>query len=268
MPSNSALTYRNRRNIREQMDCRASVPNTHGGGVKAFVKRVLRKVPLRPLLVVEKTCWGLRFNEWFRKKNCKDAPYFEERFDLYSYLNTSFLEGAAIDYLEFGVADGDSIREWTRLNTHPRSRFVGFDTFQGLPEVWNHVGRSTPRGTFDTNGHPPTFENEPRVSFVKGLFQDTLPRFVQEFQPRNRLVLHMDADLYSSTLYALASLNQVFAPGTIVLFDEFDSFDNEFRALSDFVTAFRRDYSVLAWGGNCCAKVAIQFQESSSPVTK
>jgi hypothetical protein len=212
-------------------------------------------------LLLEKTCWGLRFNNWFGKTRCSTLPYFQKRFDLYAYISEAVLKEAAIDYLEFGVAKGDSILEWIRLNNHPHSRFFGFDTFEGLPEVWKHVGGSTPKGTFSADGLPPLVENDSRVGFVKGLFQDTMPGFLSTFEPQNHLVLHMDADLYSSTLYVLASLNGLLGSGTIVLFDEFDSFDNEFRALEDFATAFRKNYCVLACGGECYAKVAIQFQQ-------
>jgi O-methyltransferase len=242
------------------MDAKRAIVSNLGARVRTAMKRALRITPLPPLLLLEKACWGLRFNEWFRKNKCEEIPYFQKRFEMYGYLSEGRLNGVPIDYLEFGVANGDSIRHWMHLSTHPESRFFGFDTFEGLPEPWKHVGGSTPIGTFSANGQPPIVENESRVRFVKGLFQDTIPGFTQAFQPCNQLVLHMDADLYSSTLYVLASLNGLLGPGTIVLFDEFDSFDNEFRALDDFVSAFRKDYSVLACCGECYAQIAIQFR--------
>ncbi|GGC51740.1 hypothetical protein GCM10011504_32730 [Siccirubricoccus deserti] len=45
--------------------------------------------------------------------------------------------------------------------------------------------------------------DDPRVSFVKGWSQETLPGFLANFTPRSRLVVHCDSDLHSSTLYAL-----------------------------------------------------------------
>jgi O-methyltransferase len=228
--------------------------------VHVFLKRVVQSAPLPPMILLEKICCGLRFKEWRKRARVQAVPYFQERFELYAHLNKSVLKESPIDYLEFGVAEGGSIREWMRLNIHPGSRFFGFDTFEGLPEVWRHVGCTTAKGTFGTHGQPPLIANEPRVAWLVGLFQDTVPGFLASFHPRSNVVVHMDADVYSSTLYVLAALNAILGAGTIVLFDEFASFDNEFRALEDFSSAFRKDYSLLACGGQYYDQVAIQFQ--------
>jgi hypothetical protein len=216
--------------------------------------------PFPPMLFLENIYWALRFRQWLRGRRGEAVPYIRERSQLFAYLNGSILKGSAIDYLEFGVAEGESIREWARLNRYPGSRFFGFDSFEGLPEDWRGVFGRTAKGIFGRHGQPPEIENEPRVTWVVGLFQDTLPGFLQSFQPRGRLVVHLDADLYSSTLYVLAVISGILGPGTIVLFDDFSSFDDVFRALEDFASAFRRDYRVLAWGGPCCDQVAIEFQ--------
>jgi hypothetical protein len=54
-------------------------------------------------------------------------------------------------------------------------------------------------------------------------------------------------------------MSGMLGPGTIVQFDDFSSFDNAFRALEDFASAFRKGYRVLACGGQCYDQVAIQF---------
>ena len=60
-----------------------------------------------------------------------------------------------------------------------------------------------------------------RVSFAKGWFQTTLPGFANGFTPRSRLVVHNDSDLYSSTLFALASRYTLLVPGAVVILDDF-----------------------------------------------
>lgn len=231
-----------------------------GVRLRAALRRAVMGAPFPPMLFLENIYWGLRFRQWLRGRRGEGVPYIRERSQLFAYLNGSILKGSAIDYLEFGVAEGESIREWARLNSHPGSRFFGFDSFEGLPEDWRGVFGKTPKGTFGTHGRPPEIENEARVTWVVGLFQDTLPGFLQSFQPRGRLVVHLDADLYSSTLYVLAVISGILGPGTIVQFDDFSSFDDVFRALEDFASAFRKGYRLLACGGQYYDQVAIQFQ--------
>jgi len=82
------------------------------------------------------------------------------------------------------------------------------------------------------------------VHFHKGWFQQTLPGFLRTYEPRARQVLHLDADLYSSTLFVLVSVNP--PPGSILFFDEFADEMHEFRAFEDFLSACGREYRVIA----------------------
>lgn len=181
-----------------------------------------------------------------------ECPEFHLRFGLYQYV-ASLIQGP-IDYLEFGVWQGAATDEWRKLNTDPESRFVGFDTFEGLPEDWeaNH-----PKGTFDTGGAIPKID-DPRVSFVKGLFQDTLRDFLKTFEPRNRLVVNVDCDLYSATLFVLGTLDRYFKPGTIIIFDDFYSMNHETKAFIDYDRSFGRKWRALGKMPHC-VKVAIEI---------
>jgi O-methyltransferase len=151
----------------------------------------------------------------------------------------------AIDYLEFGVFEGQSIFYWANKRNEPESRFYGFDTFTGLPEHWN---KHFSKGSFNLDGSAP-FTTDKRIKFVKGLFQDSLPNFLKDFAPKNQLVIHNDSDLYSSSLYLLTKLNDIMLPGTVVIFDEFGDVQHEFRAFFDYISSYRRRYRVVgaAW---------------------
>ena len=123
----------------------------------------------------------------------------------------------AIDYLEFGVSTGTSFRTWSSLNKNPNSTFHGFDTFTGLPEAWGHFKV----GDMSNGNEPPEIDDE-RVSFYQGLFQQTLIPFLKKYKSTQRKVIHMDADLYTATLYVLTLLTPFLNKGDIIMFDEFN----------------------------------------------
>jgi hypothetical protein len=159
---------------------------------------------------------------------------YSKRFDLYKYLADSYeLRDARFDYLELGVCGGQSFEWWVSNCRNPESRFYGFDTFEGLPEDWG----SFKKGDMST-GIPAI--DDPRVEFFKGLFQDTLPVFLtnRKLRPDALKIVHMDADLFSSTLFSLTSLAPNLKKGDILLFDEFNVPNHEFSAFKIFCDSY------------------------------
>ena len=188
--------------------------------------------------------WLPRLETW-RRKHREQYQTFENRYLMYEWLNSVPLGNRGIEFLEFGVYKGDSIRRWSELNGASNSRFRGFDKFTGLPETWDSFTGTIKHGHFDVAGAVPNIDDG-RVSFVRGLFQETLRAFLSEFSPAQDLVIHLDADIYSATLYVLTFMNDLIKPGTIIVFDEFSSVLHEFRALEDYCGAYLRSYQVLA----------------------
>jgi hypothetical protein len=173
-------------------------------------------------------------NKEFAMKN-QTVLSFPNRSEQWRYLYQEILEKAPIDYLEFGVFRGDSIREWINLSISPHSRFYGFDTFTGLPEHWF---KNFSKSTFNVDGKIPDITDS-RVTFVKGTFQDTVGNFLNGFSRKNRIVVHIDADLYSSTLFVLLSMHYYLKEGDIILFDDFLDPLGEFMAFNNYCQAFR-----------------------------
>jgi hypothetical protein len=143
-------------------------------------------------------------------------------------------------YLEFGVYRGESIRYWSSQLQNPQSNLHGFDSFEGLPENWNI---DSPKGRFTTNGSIPVID-DPRVKFFKGWFDETLPQY--RIPPHDILVLYLDADLYSSTIYVLNKLKSSIHPGTYIYFDEFADRSNELRAFAEFLNGSGAHFKLLA----------------------
>jgi hypothetical protein len=153
--------------------------------------------------------------------------------------------------LEFGVAGGDSIRRMRAAL--PRAVEVhGFDTFTGLPEDWRDANGELigvcERGFFSTNGVVPDI---PGVTFHVGLFADTIPAYRPDAHFIG--VLHVDCDLYSSTVTVLHGLNDFIVPGTLIVFDEWcydhnpRNNDHEQRAFLEWAWAFGRQYELVSF---------------------
>ena len=154
-----------------------------------------------------------------------------------------------ITYLEFGVAGGTSFEWWLKNARHKDSKFYGFDTFEGLPENW---------GLFYKKGDM-SYEmreiKDDRHLFIKGVFQNTLPGFLKEhassLASSKQKVIHLDADLFSATLYVLCILHPVFNKGDLLIFDEFSVANHEFFAMDIFQKAFPVKFEPISAINNC-----------------
>ena len=150
------------------------------------------------------------------------------------------LDDREILYLEFGVWKGYSIEYFARNIQSLSSKFIGFDSFEGLPENWY----TNPKGTFSLDGKPPNVHDN-RVSYIKGWFYDTVPPFIdRQLQARNHneLIVHYDADLYSSTLFCLSQMDRLKKP-YYAIFDEFVR--DETRALYDYMQSHGAEIEFL-----------------------
>ena len=157
---------------------------------------------------------------------------YKKRFILYNDIIQSEKLDNEINYLEFGVASGASFEWWMKKNTNSASRFFGFDTFTGLPEDFGPYKK----GYFNSGAIPKIIDE--RGKFYQGLFQQTLPGFLKDFDNSRRKVIMMDADLYTATLYTLTSLAPYLKKGDIILFDEFSVPTHEFMAYTHFISSY------------------------------
>jgi hypothetical protein len=116
--------------------------------------------------------------------------------------------------LEFGVATGTTLNRIAEVMP-----VVGFDSFDGLPERWRE---GFEKGMFAQA--PPKLN--PNASLTIGLFGDTLPTFSPY---RSVSLIHIDCDLYSSTVMVLWHLMRWIEHGALaetcyIVFDEFHSY--------------------------------------------
>ena len=219
-------------------------------------------VPLVRFLL--RTAYTVQFASWYMRNSLRTHLLLTEhsfgygnRYILYEYLvNSHELEDKNITYLEFGVASGGSMKWWVEKNKNPKSCFVGFDTFSGLPEDWGNI----PKGTFSTGGAIPDIKNE-RIRYEIGLFQKTLPNYLKAYNPSGaQTVIHIDCDLYSAALFVLIMLSPFLKKGDILIFDEFADVMNEFRAYLDFLAATNINLTLIK-AVNAGHKVAFRVSD-------
>lgn len=207
-----------------------------------YKETLARLGALLPLRVVQNLRISVNYvalGAWMKTHGFEIQQRLPHRFRVFDRICESV--GEPLLYLEFGVFKGKSIRYWSSILHDSDSRLIGFDSFEGLPETFDdRLGYTA--GAFDVQGQLPEID-DPRVSFEKGWFSDTL----QLFQvPQHRaLVIALDADLYSSTILVLRALEEHIVPGVVIYFDDFSQVDHEPRAFADFMAESGKKFRLL-----------------------
>ena len=155
---------------------------------------------------------------------------------MWNYTIQQLSENSSGVCLEFGVCTGASINYFS--NYLPGFTFYGFDSFEGLAEDW--IGHHRQKGSFNLNGVFPKVN--PNVILIKGWFDITLPKFVNEKLSGEKLAfLHVDSDTYEAAVIVLNGLRDYIKPGLFIIFDEYLGYPNwrngEFLAWKEFCEA-------------------------------
>lgn len=183
---------------------------------------------------------------FYVQKYLLKAEVLENKLEMYDFVSNKILENRIEDqnlFCEFGVFKGFSINYLARKleqNIH------GFDSFQGLPEFWR-PGFNKDFFSLDPDN---TLELDSRVILHKGLFDQTIPAFKQQY-PGQIKFIHIDCDLYSSTKVIFDLLADRIGLGCIILFDEYFNYpgwhDHEFKAFQEFIKKNRLNYEYIAY---------------------
>lgn len=173
------------------------------------------------------------------------------------YINYERVPG---DVVEFGVFTGLSLAEFAAGDSFDNKgmtrRFVGFDSFEGLPPSAIEHARWQPRDCAINHGwHPlipigaPVTADVTRNLFAAcgfaepalhiGPFEQTIAGVIPSVYPSIALA-HFDCDLYESTRDALAMASPAFQDGVMLMFDDWFHYrghpnKGEARAFSEFL---------------------------------
>lgn len=176
---------------------------------------------------------------WLKRNNFPTKAVVESRELVFEEVAAA-VRGQRVLYLEFGVANGYSMRYWSRLLDNTSSKLHGFDSFEGLPAEWA-LGWSP--GSFSPPGGVPEFDDA-RIQLFPGWFSDTLPQYVWPTD-YEQLVVNVDCDLYASAAYVLQEIEERITPGTVVYFDEFHHYADELRAFDELLHRTHWQFEIL-----------------------
>lgn len=163
--------------------------------------------------------------------------------------------------VECGVFNGAGLFTWAQLSNiyepvNYNRRIVGFDTFEGFPDVSEHDGERWQEGdvrgdsrenlelSIDKLNAERHLSHIPLIELVAGDFLETGPRYVEQNPHLLVSLLYLDFDLYEPTKAALEVFLPRMSKGALVCFDELNcaSFPGETQAMLDVFDLTR--YSV------------------------
>jgi len=163
-------------------------------------------------------------------------------------------------YFEFGCHSGRTFSAAVRAARYLKmqnARFFAFDSFQGLPETKAEEDGYFQSGTFATGVDEfvrlvrgMSGLELARENIVPGFYDKSLTPALQSRMPKVGVV-HIDVDLYSSTVEVLKFVKPMLTVGTALLFDDWYCFPpgadkGEARALREFLEA-NPSFAVEEW---------------------
>jgi hypothetical protein len=188
------------------------------------VERILCKVPLTH---------GWNRNSWVKNTFTQFAN------DQHQFIFLSIARFCHINrpvsgyYFEFGCHEANTMcMAWNTFKYLFDWTYVGFDSFEGLPEITNIDKQQIwEKGKLKTGENKfvrkVTKQGIPRNKLitVKGFYDESLtPELCDRLLPTKAAVIYIDCDLYKSTVPVLEFIKPFLQIGTIVVFDDWNCF--------------------------------------------
>jgi hypothetical protein len=164
-----------------------------------------------------------------------------------------------------------------------RTRFFGFDSFQGLPKPEGVDAESTEFAERDYSASREEVKwyldkygvDWTRSFLIEGYYDNSLQEGLKpELEMRPVMVALIDCDLYSSTVCVLGFLDNLLQDGSILMFDDWNCFDKsdekgERRAFREFLARhpyWRADPFVsFGWHGQSFILSQVAFADPGTP---
>ena len=139
-------------------------------------------------------------------------------------------------YFEFGCHGANTMRMAWKHSRHLHEwTFVGFDSFEGLPEIgaedkqtiWKQGKLATSEEAFVRSVTAAGMPRE-RLLTVKGFYENSLTgQLKAKLLPTKAAMVYVDCDLYRSTVPVLEFVKEFLQPGTVIVFDDWFCFNGD-----------------------------------------
>ena len=203
---------------------------------------------------------------YMQEKDLDDLQNFELEIDLYEYAvsqidKTLLKDGLCLEWGTDGARTLHWFSRWLPDNT-----LYAFDSWQGLPEKFNdlpagHFARDMPKVPENCKLVQGWFGERPKLD-KSSIAEFTAQTFANEHKEPIAL-LHLDADLYSSTKTVLDAFADQIVPGTVILFNEYWNHatwkKHEFKAWREHVAKHNVKYKYIGYVSKH-QEVAIQIE--------
>ena len=159
-------------------------------------------------------------DQWFAEHSLPDIKIFPNK-DIEHHLRYALSQVNTHDlFLEFGVRDRKTfniIKEYSNV-VH------GFDSWTGMPWPWQLTRLVEPAKTGPHLAAKTIPKSDDTQIFWSGLFEDTLPKFLKEYnQPIS--FLHIDSNYYKSATQVLTALNDYITNDTVIVIGQCHAFE-------------------------------------------
>lgn len=187
--------------------------------------------------------------QWYLKSDETDK--FQHIMEAVNYVRIAELPPV---FFEFGCHSGRTFSAALLAAKYFRMPLdaYAFDSFEGLPETKKEEDGIFRAGSYCTGVSEfrkivkkRTKVDLPEKNIIKGLYEQslTITKMLGKALPRQVGFVHIDVDLYSSTVAVLEFIKDHLANGTVVLFDDWYCFPpgkemGEKKALKEFLKKY------------------------------
>lgn len=195
---------------------------------------------------------------YMQEQDLEDLKDCVTDYDLYHWVTTTQLDTTLLKnglILEFGTATGRTLNQFAYWL--PNQTIYGFDSWQGLSEQFNdlpagHFAQQLPKVSRNCRLVPGWFGARPPQDEL-GIAEYTAQTFAAAHKDPI-VLLHLDADLYSSTRTVLDVFSAQIVPGTIILFNEYWNHPtwkkHEYRAWQEHCKIYSVKYEYIGYASD------------------